>query len=124
MTWRAFRVARKEEADLSHEPNAQDVIINEVPAGRSFWKGSSDLLLLLTPALGISPLLVIIIPGHYKIQTALRTVLLACMRVRVSLTAVLVRGVRPSAPGLCVHLSVGLCVDSSGNAGVVFCLVM
>lgn len=94
-----------------------------MPGGRSFWEGSSDLPLLLTPSLGIFPLLVIIIANNYKIQTALRTVMLACMGVRVSLTTVLVRAVRPSGLGLCVHRSAGLCVDSNGNAGAVFCLV-
>lgn len=54
MCW-ALRVTRREETDLSCEPNAQDVIINEVPGGRSRWKRSSDQLLLLTLASGFGP---------------------------------------------------------------------
>lgn len=99
MCW-ALRVTRREEADLSCEPNAQDVIINEVPGGRSCWKRSSDQLLLLTSASEIWPFLGIVVSGNDKIQTMLRTVMLACLRVRVSLTTLLMCGTRPCRPGV------------------------
>lgn len=99
MCW-ALRVTRKEEADLSCEPNTQDVIINEVPGGRSFWKRSSDHLLLLTPASGIWPFLGIVVSGNDKIQTMLRTVMLACLRVCVSPATLLMCGTRHFGPGL------------------------
>lgn len=99
MCW-ALRVTRREEADLSCEPNTQDVIINEVPGGRSCWKRSSDRLLLLTPASGIWPFLGIVVSGNDKIQTVLRTVMLACLRVCVSLTTLLMCGTRPCRPGV------------------------
>lgn len=107
-------VTRREEADLSCEPNAQDVIINEVPGGRSCWKK-----LRPTPsshsASEIWPFLGIVVSGNDKIQTMLRTVMLACLRVRVSLTTLLMCGTRPHRPGLRVPHPDGLCVNSWGN---------
>lgn len=98
MCW-ALRVTRKEEADLSCEPNTQDVIINEVPGGRSFWKRSSDQLLLLGPAAGIWPSLGTVVSGNDKIQTTSRTVMLACLGAYVSLTILLMCGSRCCGPG-------------------------